>query len=407
MIKEERLERRTNKQIRRSIKSINGRKRSSTISNSNGGGDNLPVSPAVLDFAPDLDLEELDLNDEASTPKSTSISALTDEEASRNGDADEEDSGNVTDTSTSKSIIKIIPPTPTTAPLTIANVDSLTAPSTTSTTVTKNNLFSSSYSSSSKKDSSTHSLASTTSSPSLSAPNSKSLNPLIPTSPSPTITIPPKSARHILRTARKRYLISPNNLPPVLVIQFKRFQQSQSTKSSSFFGVGGGSGRNSGTPFTSLKKRDDLLSFSLRLDLYDFLAPVGKGSQQSSSSTSDRGRGRAESVGKGVDEKKEKDEEGKEKKESAIYELYSVICHSGSLKEGHYISYILSDMFSEKIKRGLSISEEEKKVVIDLEKEQEENEEGEDKPRMWLYSSDTEVRMSSVEEVLKSKAYML
>lgn len=84
-----------------------------------------------------------------------------------------------------------------------------------------------------------------------------------PQPPAPLGKAPPKSQRQILRRAHKRYLISPAELPPVLVIHLKRFMQ---TSKSSLFG----------SAFVNLKKRDDPVSFPKEMDLAPFLAPRGK-----------------------------------------------------------------------------------------------------------------------------------
>ena len=84
-----------------------------------------------------------------------------------------------------------------------------------------------------------------------------------PQPPAPLGKAPPKAQRQILRRAHKRYLISPAELPPVLVIHLKRFMQ---TSKSSLFG----------SAFVNLKKRDDPVSFPKEMDLTPFLAPRGK-----------------------------------------------------------------------------------------------------------------------------------
>lgn len=107
--------------------------------------------------------------------------------------------------------------------------------------------------------------------------------------------LPAKLDRHILRKAHKRYLLSAPDLPPILVLQFKRFQ---STTASSLF---------SSTSFTNLKKVDTALTFPTELDLAPFLAPVQKGPKVTSTVAP----------------------------VSPAYTLYAVVEHIGSLGTGH------------------------------------------------------------------------
>lgn len=190
----------------------------------------------------------------------------------------------------------------------------------------------------------------------------------------------PRSARHILRRAHKRYLLSAPS-PPVLVIHLKRFQHT----SKSLFGGN----------FNSLKKRDDMVTFPLELDLTPFLAPKGK----------PPGRRTRKS-----EEVEEHVEVGGNR-----YSLYAVVVHAGTLKEGHFTTYVLSDRYEEKEKKGRAPGS------VDTEKAEEEGEKKEEgveeeevevkvearRPRRWFFCSDEQVRACTVEEVLTCKAYIL
>ncbi|BGP26857.1 ubiquitin carboxyl-terminal hydrolase 16/45 [Rhodotorula toruloides] len=186
---------------------------------------------------------------------------------------------------------------------------------------------------------------------------------------------PPKKQRQILRRAHKRYLISPTDLPPVLVIHLKRFMQ---TSKSSLFG----------SAFVNLKKRDDPVSFPKEMDLTPFLAPAGKPPRVSpnafgSAAAEEERTSRKSSRNGGVDRP---DSSGTEVSEAievekevhnARYRLYAVIVHHGTIDTGHYASYVLS------------------------------NRHGKASERKWLFCSDEEVLAATEAEVLRSKAYML
>lgn len=131
----------------------------------------------------------------------------------------------------------------------------------------------------------------------------------------------------------------------------------------------------------NLKKRDDVLTFPMELDLSPFLAPLGKPPHKSNLSSHPT----------------QDDSSVKRNAPGAKYSLYSVVVHSGNLKMGHYVNYSLSDRYrvrggSEKIVEEEGKGEGVKEKVL---------------PRVWVYSSDHEVRTCSVDEVLNSKAYML
>lgn len=165
----------------------------------------------------------------------------------------------------------------------------------------------------------------------------------VPIASKPPTKPVPKAPRVVLRKAHKRYLLS--SPPPALVIHFKRFEQ---RSSSSIFG----------SSFTNLKKIDTFLSFPLDLDLTPFLAPPPRHAATDVVPI------------------------------SAIYRLYAVVVHVGSLGTGHYSCYFLSDRYASTSEGG---DEEDRPKSI----------------RRWMHASDEAVRTCSADEVLKCKAYML
>ncbi|GAA5884144.1 hypothetical protein JCM3774_004553 [Rhodotorula dairenensis] len=194
--------------------------------------------------------------------------------------------------------------------------------------------------------------------------------------------VPPRKQRHILRRAHKRYLISPSDLPPVLVVHLKRFMQ---TSKSSLFG----------SAFVNLKKRDDPVSFPKEMDLTPFLAPSGKPPRLNPNafgSDNKRGRGgggaregvNGNGVQHDVHHHRQEHERVELEKEvhNARYRLYAVVVHFGDLNTGHYASYVLSNRYGtgERAGRG---------------------------ERRWVFCSDEDVTAVSEAEVLRSKAYML
>lgn len=195
-----------------------------------------------------------------------------------------------------------------------------------------------------------------------------------PTSQSsaPVAAPPPKKQRYIMRRAHKRYLISAPDLPPVLVIHLKRFQQ---TNKSSLFG----------TPFTNLKKRDDDLSFPQELDLAPFLAPTEPPPKR----TSSRRRSSAGAAPRPVIESMPTTAQPTLQSEytegDATYVLYAVVVHFGTLSTGHYSAYVKSNRYG----TGPASAD------------------AGPNDRRWFFCSDEDVRACSVEEVLRCKAYIL
>lgn len=147
----------------------------------------------------------------------------------------------------------------------------------------------------------------------------------------------------------------------------------------------------------NLKKRDDFLSFPEEMDLTPFLAPL----ETPPRATSERAGAAA------VDEKHAAHHHrhwpGQRPQGpadefivgTARYRLYAVVVHHGNLREGHYTSYVLSDRYRDKTGKGAP--------VVDAEEGKEETR----RERKWFFCSDELVRLCTLEEVLRSKAYML
>jgi hypothetical protein len=178
---------------------------------------------------------------------------------------------------------------------------------------------------------------------------------------------PPKKQRYIMRRAHKRYLISAPDLPPVLVIHLKRFQQ---TNKSSLFG----------TPFTNLKKRDDDLTFPQELDLAPFLAPTEPAPRRDPSQRRSQ-RARAPSARPGQGQGPTPLLASEYTDGEARYSLYAVVVHFGTLSTGHYSAYVKSNRYG--------------------------TGPGGTQDRRWFFCSDEDVRACSLDEVLRSKAYIL
>ncbi|KAF7346429.1 Ubiquitin carboxyl-terminal hydrolase [Mycena sanguinolenta] len=178
-------------------------------------------------------------------------------------------------------------------------------------------------------------------------------------------TKPKKPKPVIMRPAYKRYLIAVP--PPVLVIHLKRFQQVSKTMISFSNGF---------------KKLDDYVTFPETLDLTPFLAPKKEDY--------------------GLRPKKGK---GKRSAERCMYRLYAVVVHIGNMLGGHYISYVALPTESEILSiRGASSgahmpasppTSPMSNPVAESSSE-----------RQWAYISDTVVRLTTLEEVLKAKAYI-
>ncbi|KAK1235865.1 hypothetical protein PQX77_000895 [Marasmius sp. AFHP31] len=177
--------------------------------------------------------------------------------------------------------------------------------------------------------------------------------------PKPKKSKPPKPT--IMRPAFKRYLIA--TPPPILVIHLKRFQQISKTP----------------IPMMSFssgfKKLDDYVAFPEHLDLTPFLAPKKE----------DFGLGK-----RGAEKVKDLPKERRKDKERCVYRLYAVVVHIGHMLGGHYIAY--TALPQEGSVSGSTRLDDELK--------------GPPAPRQWAYISDTVVRLTTLEEVLKAKAYI-
>ncbi|KAF9239325.1 peptidase C19, ubiquitin carboxyl-terminal hydrolase 2 [Melanogaster broomeanus] len=163
----------------------------------------------------------------------------------------------------------------------------------------------------------------------------------------------PRSKQVLMRPAYKRYLIA--TPPPILVVHLKRFQQTS---------------KNPVSFSTGFRKLDDCIAFPEYLDLAPFLAPRREDYFDSKVAV---GRGRAKRV------------------EPCMYRLYAVVVHIGSMLSGHYVAYTALPP---------SAPDAEEHSVHEKQSNSTKT------PRDWAYVSDTAVRLSSLEEVLKSKAYI-
>ncbi|KIK55043.1 hypothetical protein GYMLUDRAFT_888410 [Collybiopsis luxurians FD-317 M1] len=182
----------------------------------------------------------------------------------------------------------------------------------------------------------------------------------------------PKPKEVIMHPAYKRYLIA--TPPPILVIHLKRFQQINKNPIMSFS--------------SGFKKLDDYVAFPEYFDLTPFLAPkkedFGLGRKAGA------GGGASGGAGGGVKRK------SKEHKERCMYRLYAVVVHIGNMLGGHYISYTALPNSSD----------------IPAAATQTDSTNLPPPPgsmngsRQWAYISDTVVKLTTLEEVLKAKAYI-
>jgi hypothetical protein len=200
----------------------------------------------------------------------------------------------------------------------------------------------------------------------------------------------PRSKQVILRRSFKRYLIS--TPPPVLVIHLKRFQQTSKVPALSFS--------------SGFKKLDDYVAFPEYLDLTPFLAP------------------KREDFGLRSKHARKAIGHGKEKSEECMYRLYAVVQHLGNMVRlhppvycnrsctsqlgGHYVAYVALPPS----RKGGPISSEDAHPKPDrgsgdsTKSRQADVSNSAPESREWAYVSDTVVRLTSLEEVLKAKAYI-
>ncbi|EED84907.1 predicted protein [Postia placenta Mad-698-R] len=176
-----------------------------------------------------------------------------------------------------------------------------------------------------------------------------------------------RSRQVILRRMYKRYLIA--DPPPILVVHLKRFQQTGRTHTVTFTG--------------GVKKLDEFVSFPEYLDVAPYLAP------------------RREDFG--LDDKATR-AEAKEAGKDARF-----VVHIGNMLGGHYVAYTAlppSHPLAGSSKPGGSSGSD----TPSAHKPSIEIAEGVVKPpkphRQWAYISDTVVRLTTLEEVLKAKAYI-
>ncbi|KAI0634780.1 hypothetical protein C8Q77DRAFT_1156171 [Trametes polyzona] len=185
----------------------------------------------------------------------------------------------------------------------------------------------------------------------------------------------PRAKQVVLRKMYKRYLIS--TPPPILVIHLKRFQQTAKVHTISLSG--------------GFKKLDDFVAFPEHLDLAPFLAPR-----------------REDFAGTGDKEK------GKQKQERCMYRLYAVVVHIGNMLGGHYVAYTALPQSAAPPATPTPAStaeagESAKQSTPSLSSQESRSSQSSVPPRsqrQWAYISDTVVRLTTLDEVLKAKAYI-
>lgn len=225
--------------------------------------------------------------------------------------------------------------------------------------------------------------------------------------------------KYVFRRAFKRYLIS--NLPPTLVLHLKRFESS---------------GR-----FGQMRKIEDHVDIPVEIDMAPYFVPKNEIEEEEETESETGSEVQKEEEGNGSKSKK--------------YSLYGAVVHMGTLGGGHYINYVLSSkvqvaeaakIAAEKAKsksttsvNGLEVPDVPLAVVVTQQKEKsEEKEHGlavddkdasssssatnakiekdseqgvptvqEEDKRQWIACSDSSVRLSSLQEVLASRAYLL
>ncbi|KAG0278720.1 Ubiquitin carboxyl-terminal hydrolase 16 [Linnemannia exigua] len=226
---------------------------------------------------------------------------------------------------------------------------------------------------------------------------------------------PVEATKYIFRRAFKRYLIS--NLPPTLVLHLKRFESS---------------GR-----FGQMRKIEDHVEIPVELDMAPYFVPKNKIEEEDESES-------------GSDAREEKVEVSESKK----YRLYGAVVHMGTLGGGHYINYVLSSKVEvaeltkavaqekEKSKsksnssvNGQALPDAALAAILAQQREKKNGQAGvkdassssttteestqqeeqsvtaavvqEEDKRQWIACSDSSVRLSSLQEVLASRAYLL
>ncbi|KAF9929367.1 Ubiquitin carboxyl-terminal hydrolase 16 [Linnemannia zychae] len=231
---------------------------------------------------------------------------------------------------------------------------------------------------------------------------------------------PVEEPNYIFRRAYKRYLIS--QLPPTLVLHLKRFETS---------------GR-----FGQMRKIEDHVDIPVEIDMAPYFVPKNEIEEE-------------ENENKSNDETPEEEKPKPIAGESKKYRLYGAVVHMGTLGGGHYINYVLSSKVEAAEVAKVAVAQEKEKaksksvttvngqelsdvplsVLMGQQKEKTEekkksqtndtdassstttntniDEEGEklgqvvEDKRQWIACSDSNVRLSSLQEVLASRAYLL
>ncbi|KIP03560.1 hypothetical protein PHLGIDRAFT_130077 [Phlebiopsis gigantea 11061_1 CR5-6] len=177
----------------------------------------------------------------------------------------------------------------------------------------------------------------------------------------------PKSQQVIMRRTFKRYLVAVP--PPILVVHLKRFQQiSKSNPYAMAFSSG-------------FKKLDDFVAFPEYMDLAPFLTPRKE----------EFGLGRKRAMPRRKDER-------------CVYRLYAVVVHIGNMLGGHYVAY--TALPPSRPNAETRHSEEKTSDTPQANLGSPPPPSSEKQPRRWAYVSDTVVRLTTLEEVLKAKAYI-
>lgn len=192
----------------------------------------------------------------------------------------------------------------------------------------------------------------------------------------------PRAQQVILRRTFKRYLIAVP--PPILVVHLKRFQQ-----------VMRGAGAHAyALPFSSgFKKLDDFVAFPEFLDLAPFLAPRPEDFGLRPKKRKD-GAGDAEAQ-----------HERRERDGRCMYRLYAVVVHIGNLLGGHYVAYTALPPSRTPQPPPPSPSPDGAPQPSSASTHSSASSRHA-QPRRWAYISDTVVRLTTLEEVLKAKAYI-
>ncbi|PFH47742.1 hypothetical protein AMATHDRAFT_50064 [Amanita thiersii Skay4041] len=216
----------------------------------------------------------------------------------------------------------------------------------------------------------------------------------------------PKQPKPVMmRPAYKRYLIA--TPPPVLVVHLKRFQQTNKTPWLSL------------TQTYGFKKLEDYVSFPEYLDLTPFLAPKREDFQDGKKAKSLRYKNyKAEGNTSVLPFQRKSQVKG----ERCMYRLYAVVVHFGNMLGGHYTAYTAlpdhpPDNRSTSTASGTdpqsetaASSSETSPTISPIPSSTPASKPGVGRTttteRQWAYISDTDVRLTTIEEVLKAKAYI-